>query len=64
MITSAKNYTKRNKKQKTDRQHPRTNGESKAIHTKPHKEAYTYSQKEKRKKYISLSPKSTISILG
>ena len=38
MITSAKNYTKK----KTDRQNPRTNGKSKAIQTKSHKEAYTY----------------------
>ena len=45
MITSAKNYTKnkKTKKQnKTDRQNPRTNGKSKAIQTKSHKEAYIY----------------------
>ena len=49
-----------------DRQNPRTNGKSKAIQTKSHKEAYTYTlQKEKkeRKIYIIL-PKSTTSILG
>ena len=40
MITSAKSYTK--KKEKGDRQNPRTNGKSKAIQTKSHKEAYTY----------------------
>ena len=38
MITSAKNYTK---KKKVDSQNPRTNGKSKAIQTKSHKEAYT-----------------------
>ena len=41
MITSAKNYSKNNP-QKMDRQKPRTNGKSKAIQTKLHKEAYTY----------------------
>ena len=41
MITSAKNYTK-NKPKKKDRLNHRTNGESKAIQTKSHKEAYTY----------------------
>ena len=39
MITSAKNYTK---KKKRDRQNPRRNGKSKSIQTKSHKEAYTY----------------------
>ena len=38
MITSAKNYTKKKK----GRQNPRTNGKSKAIQTKSHKEAYIY----------------------
>ena len=41
---------------KMDRQNPRTNGKSKAIQTKSHKEAYTYTLKkrEKEKKiYIS-----------
>ena len=33
MITSAKNYTKKNKNKKTDRQNPRTNGKSKTIQT-------------------------------
>ena len=37
MITSAKMYTK--EKKKKDRQNPRTNGKSKAIQTKSHKEA-------------------------
>ena len=40
MIRSAKNYTK--KRKIMDRQNPRTNGKSKAIPTKSHKEAYTY----------------------
>ena len=58
MITSAKNYTKK-KKQKTtnkmDRQNRRTTGKSKAIQTKSHTEAYTYTltKREKgKKKYI------------
>ena len=50
MITSTKNYTKKEKK---DRQNPRTNGNTKAIQTKSHKEAYTYTltkrEKAKRK---------------
>ena len=39
-----------------DRQNLRTNGKSKAIQTKSHKEAYTYTvtKREKGKKYISL----------
>ena len=48
---------------KTDRQIPRTNGKSKAIETKSHKEAYTYTliKREKKRKeiYISLLLKST-----
>ena len=63
MITSAENYTRKNKKK--DRQKPRTNGKSKAIQTKSHSEAYAYtSEKEKKGKkyYISLLPKSTSSI--
>ena len=39
MITSAKSIQK--KKKKKDRENPRTNGKSKAIQTKSHKEAYT-----------------------
>ena len=37
-----------------DRQNPRTNGKSKAIQTKSHKEAntYTLTKREKGKKYI------------
>ena len=56
MTTSAKNYTKKPKKQKMDRQNPRTNGKSKAIQTKSHKEAYRYTltKREKGKKYISI----------
>ena len=51
MITSAKNYTKTTK---MDRQNPRTDGKSKAIQTKSHKEAYTYTltRREKGKKCI------------
>ena len=53
MITSAENYTKKNKQtKKTDRQSPWTNGKSKGIQTNSHKEAYTYTQKEKMEKYI------------
>ena len=48
MITSAKNYTKKKK----DSQNPRTNGKSKAIQTISHKEAYTYTLREKGKKEI------------
>ena len=64
MIISAKNYTKKIKIKKTDRQNPRTNDKSKAIQTKSHTEAYTYTltKGEKGKKYISLLPKSTSSI--
>ena len=38
------------------RQYPRTNGKSKAIQTKSHTEAYTYTltKREKGKKYIYL----------
>ena len=42
-----------------DRQNTRTNGKSKAIKTKSHTEAYTYSQKEKKGKvYIFLCSQS------
>ena len=57
MITSAKNYTGKKKK---DSQNPRTNGKSKAIQTKSHKEAYTYTltKREKgKKKYIYIKLK-------
>ena len=52
------------KKKKTDRLNPRTNGKSKAIQTKSHTDAYTYTliKREKGKKYISLLPKSSASI--
>ena len=42
-----------------DRQNSRTNGKSKAIQTKSHKEAYTYTltKREKGKKYIYLDIK-------
>ena len=46
MITSAKNDTK---KRKMDRQNPRTNGKSKAIQTKSHTEAYTYTLTKREK---------------
>ena len=54
MITSAKNYIKKKQTKKPDRQKPRTNGKSKAIQAKSHKEAYTYTltKREKGKKYI------------
>ena len=49
-----------------DGQNARTNGESEAIQTKSHTEAYTYTltKREKGGKniYISLLPKSTSSI--
>ena len=68
MLTSAKNCAENNnnKKKEPDRQNPRTNGKSKAIQTKSHKEAsYTLRKREKGKSiYISLLPKSTASILG
>ena len=55
MITSAKNYTKNN--QKTDRQNRRTDSKNKAIQTKSHKEAFTYTltKREKGKKKYSRS---------
>ena len=58
MITSAKNYTKKTKNRnkqtnkKTDRQKPRTNGKSKAIQTRSHKEAHTHTFTQKKGKYI------------
>ena len=68
MITSAKNYTKKKKKEnKTDRQNPRTNGKNKAIQTKSHIEAYTYTltKREKGKKYIYIvAPKVHLLNLG
>ena len=47
MITSAKNYVI--KKKTTDRQNPRKNGKSKAIQTKSHTEAYTYTLTNREK---------------
>ena len=38
-----------------DRGNPRTNGKSNAIQTNSHKEAYTYTQKEKQEKNICVS---------
>ena len=59
MITSTKNYTKKQtNKQKTDTQYPRTNGKFKAIQTKSHTEAYTYTLTKSEKggkKRISFS---------
>ena len=55
MIRSTKNYTKnKNKKKNPDRQNPRTNGKSRAVQTKSHKEAYTYTltKREKGKKNV------------
>ena len=54
MITRAKKYTKKLKNQKkTDRQNPRTNGKSKVIETKSHKEAYTCTlTKGEKGKYV------------
>ena len=65
MITSAKNYTKK-KKKKTDRQNPRTNGKRKAIQTKSHAEAHTYTltKREKGKIYIFLCCQSPPSQFG
>ena len=58
MITSAKNYTKK-KKEKTNKkstQKPRKNDKSKAIQTKSHKEAHTYTltKREKGNIYIDI----------
>ena len=47
MITSTKIYTKI--KKKTDSQNPGTNGKSKALQTKSHKEAYTYTLTKREK---------------
>ena len=49
MITSAKNYTK-----EMDSQSPRTNGESKAIQRKSHKEAFTYTITKREKEKICI----------
>ena len=38
---------RKTKTKKPDRQNPRTNGKSKAIQTKSHTEAYTYTLKKK-----------------
>ena len=65
MITSAKNYTKKQTNKKMDRETPRTNGKRKAMQTKSHTEAYTYILTKRGKGktiYISLFPKSPSSI--
>ena len=48
MITSVKNYTKK-KQKKMDIQNLRTNGKSKAIHTKSYTEPCTYTLTEREK---------------
>ena len=57
MLKTILEKTKNKKtKQKTNRQNPRTNGKSKAIQTKSHKEAYTYTliKRGKENTYIYL----------
>ena len=44
-----KQNKKRTIKKKPDRENPRTNGKSKAIQTKSHKEAYTYTLTKRKK---------------
>ena len=53
MITSNKDYTK-TKKQTKWTENPSTNGKSKTIQTKWHKEAYTLRKREKGKIYMYL----------
>ena len=64
MITSTKNYTKKTKKTKTVSHNPRTNGKSKAIQAKSHKEVYSYTltKREKGKIYIYIRKRATKSI--
>ena len=60
MITSVKTIHTNTHKKQTDRRNPRTNGKSKTIQTKSHKEAYTYTltKGEKGKKiYIYIKKK-------
>ena len=54
------------KKKKTNGPNPRTNGESKAIQTKSHPEAYTYTltKKGKGEKLIYPAPKVPLLNLG
>ena len=47
-----KKKQKEKTKKKTDKQNPRTNGKSKAIQTKSHKEAYTYTLTKRKNIYI------------
>ena len=49
MTTSAKNYTKKNPQTKNGQTDPRTNVKSKALQTKSHKEAYTYTLRKGEK---------------
>ena len=53
-INKSTNDNKRLKSilKKKDRQSPRTNGKSKPIQTKSHKEAYTYTHKKRKRKNI------------
>ena len=71
MITSAKNYTKKKPKkqqqqQKNGETEPRTNGKIKAIQTKSHTEAYTYTltKREKGQKKYIIVPKVHLFNLG
>ena len=59
MITSVKTIHTNTHKKQTDRRNPRTNGKSKTIQTKSHKEAYTYTltKREKGKRNISIYKK-------
>ena len=58
--------SKKKKTQNTDVPNPRTNGESKAIQTKSHPEAYTYTltKKGKGEKLIYPAPKVHLLNLG
>ena len=59
--------SKKKTKKKLDGENPRTNGESKAIQTKSHTEAYTYTltKREKGGKIVYLlSPKGHLLNLG
>ena len=59
-------YKKNKQTKKTDGPNPRTNGESKAIQTKSHPEAYTYTltKKGKGEKLISPAPRVPLLNLG
>ena len=60
MIKALKTKTKKKEQtKKPDSHSPRTNGKSKAIQTKSHKEAYTYTltKREKGKKNLCIKKK-------